>query len=312
MCEAYQRAKDYSEKTLEAIRADLAEPVADSATALTFGSFARREASRQSDIDYLVLTDKPASPGTDAEDIAAKVEAVVRKLGLKSPSRDGAFGSYAERGEILRNLGGDQDTNHTITRRLLMLLEGEWLTDKAGFHAFRRKMLEHYVESTPRDHQIALFLLNDIIRYWRTITVDYVYKTAEDGKPWAIRNMKLVFSRKLMYASGVFSVAMTVDRTKTAKVDVLENLFDLPVIERMVEICGRNRLSKVLSSYNIFLREVERPEIRDHLSSLPPGARDDPEFRSLKNESHHFTRELYHVLEKTFHATHPIHRAVLF
>ena len=144
------------------------------------------------------------------------------------------------------------------------------------------------------------------------MTTDYMYKTTEDGKPWAIRNIKLVFSRKLMYASGVFSVGMTVDRSEAAKIDILDNLFSLPAMERMNAICGVGRLAKATASYNLFLKRMEDPEVREALKEIPPGDHDHKIFRELKNEGHNFTRELLLAFESTFHSTHPIRRAVIF
>lgn len=161
---------------------------------------------------------------------------------------------------------------------------------------------------------MAMFLLNDIIRYYRTVAVDYEFKTTEQSnpKPWAIRNIKLVFSRKLLYASGLFSVAMTVDRTRDKKVEILEGLFALPVLERMTEICGRTNMGSVMASYNRFLENLEDVEIRRHLEGLKKLDREDSRFRELKDEGHHFTRELLKLFEKTFDSTHPIHRMVVF
>ena len=159
-----------------------------------------------------------------------------------------------------------------------------------------------------------MFLLNDIIRYYRTVAVDYEFKTTEQAnpKPWAIRNIKLVFSRKLLYTSGLFSVAMTVDRTRDKKVEILEDLFAIPVLERMTSICGRANMERVLESYNRFLENLEDVEVRKHLEKLKKSEREDPDFRELKDEGHHFTRELLRLFENTFDSTHPIRRAVVF
>jgi hypothetical protein len=215
---------------------------------------------------------------------------------------------------MLRNIGGEGDDNQKITRRMLFLLEGEWLFNEKGLRSVRRQILERYIGVGMTDHQLALFLLNDIIRYYRTIAVDYEFKTAEgeSPKPWGIRNIKLVFSRKLLYASGLFSVAMTADRARDQKIELLENLFDLPAIERMISICGLPKMEAVLSSYNHFLGRLEDPEVRDRLKGLGKDERDDPLFRELKNEGHHFTRELLKLFENTFDSTHPIRRAVVF
>jgi len=173
-----------------------------------------------------------------------------------APATDGPFAGSINRSSLLSNIGGSEDSNETITRRVLLLLEGEWLSNEEGFDSIRKCVIERYVKGTPKDHQLALFLLNDIIRYWRTIAVDFAFKTTEGDspKPWAIRNIKLVFSRKLMYAGGLFAVGMTVDRTEGAKIKILEDLFCMPVIERMKYICGPNRVSKALASYDFFYK----------------------------------------------------------
>ncbi len=310
MYEAYERAKTHSNIKLDELRNALQPIVPADGIAMTFGSYARREASQESDIDYLIVaSDEQSKNGLDMDAVRNAVNPIVPV----DPSSNGAFGRPVLRAGILQNIGGREESNDSFTHRLLFLLEGEWLTNEAEFKNFRRELIERYVDATQRDYQIALFLLNDIIRYWRTMTVDYMYKTTEGTKkPWAIRNVKLVFSRKLMYASGLFSVASTVDRGQTAKVDLLEKLFDMPVIDRMEYICGNARMSKALQSYDLFLGRFEKAATRSRLNAIESGVHSDELFRELKNEGHHFARELVSIFERTFHRTHPIHRAVIF
>jgi hypothetical protein len=185
---------------------------------------------------------------------------------------------------------------------------------EAAFEQLRCAMIEKYLEGARADHQIAHFLLNDIIRYWRTITVDYEHKIGEQqGKPWAIRNIKLAFSRKLLYASGLFSVAMTADRTAEVKRETLLELFSLPALDRIEAVCGEALARPIRKSYDIFLEAIESPEKREHLDGQKKDRQDrDPVFRGLKNEAHHYSRALLSAFEMTFHATHPIRHAVIF
>lgn len=310
MTTAYERSSGYSECKLGELRGRLGRLSLGDVTVLVCGSYARREASKHSDIDFFVISRDTNGEYLPIEDIRSEIRQIVPN----EPSKDGAFGVKVNREEILGNIGGDDDDNRNITRRMLFLLEGEWLFNESEFRSFRRKILEKYIHESMTDHQLALFLLNDIIRYYRTVAVDYEFKISdnESSKPWAIRNIKLVFSRKLLYASGLFSIAMTADRARDEKIEILESLFELPVMDRMMAICGSAKMDPVLASYNRFLSVLEDSTDRRHLETLEKSNREDSRFRHIKNEGHHFTRELLKVFESTFDSTHPIRRAVVF
>jgi hypothetical protein len=315
MTTAYEQAKIYSNAKLDSLRSAIRDIPPNGVTVITSGSYARREASDQSDIDYFAVLpgDKP-SESPPGPDWIPRLDVAITKIVPKAPAEDGAFKDFEYREEMLHNIGGANDTNAKITRRILLLLEGDHLAGESEFRGLRQEILERYIQDSITDHQLALFLLNDIIRYYRTMAVDFEFKTFEAGKPWAIRNIKLMFSRKLLYASGLFSVAMTADATHDEKRRRLEQLFDMPVIDRMIEIAGKSQMTQILSCYNHFLERLGNRASREHLNGLPRSSesRHDKEFRELKNEGHHFTRHILALFENTFGSVHPIRKAVIF
>jgi hypothetical protein len=230
---AIDDAKQYSEQKLAQLREALRDVVPKDEMIVINGSYARREASAGSDIDFYILTRGDAAEPKWAEAVRQKIAEIVPI----EPAEGGAFARVEPRDTLLRNIGGENDDNQNLTRRMLLLLEGEWLSN----------------------------------------------------------------------------VAMTADRTREQKISILQRLFDMPVIDRMKEICGNAGTERVLASYSHFLSRLEDVAVRDHLKSLSTASdRKDELFRELKNEGHNFTRELLKLFEGTFDSTHPIRRAIIF
>ena len=78
-------------------------------------------------------------------------------------------------------------------------------------------MIERYCDDyTPKaralDHRIYLphFLQNDLVRYWRTVAVDFGAKQWRSlRRDWYLRYAKLVTSRKVLFAGSLMSLFKT-------------------------------------------------------------------------------------------------------
>ena len=307
---AIAKARAYSDRKLGELRGLVGRAVPAGAVVVACGSFARREACASSDLDYFVirLGGEDDSEPTWVEPLAAALKEVVPI----EPARGGPFTAVERLSDMVRNMGGQDDTNQRLTRRMLFLLEGEPLCDGDGFRRARHTLLERYIAPRVGDGLLPLFLLNDLIRYYRTIAVDYEYKTGEADKPWGLRNLKLVFSRKLLYASGLFALGATRDGDADSKVARLEALLGLTPLDRMAAVCGAGAVGPILDSYDHFLDRLAKPGVRRRLEKLTRRERDDPVFRDLKDAGYGFTRELAALFEATFPGAHPIRRAILF
>ena len=268
------------------------------------GSYARREATEGSDVDVFFLAD-----GVDESSLEPKQEEFCTFLrdhcDMRLPAVDGVFAKPLSV-DTIWGIGGQDDSNDTITRRLLLLLEGEWVFNEPAFHAVRDKLLEKYLYDQPGGDKICMFLLNDIIRYWRTMCVDFEHKVASANKPREIRLIKLRFSRLLLYVSGVLAIGEGYGLSYEEKIETLRTLFGTYPLDRVRSLVGE-RAVLVLDGYAEFLEALDTPHIRAALEREG----DSEIFEAMRNKARAFRDHLLRVLQEHFADGNPTIRALL-
>ena len=303
-----ERSLQQQRRILEGLPARLSAP--SEYGLVVFGSTARGEATSESDVDWTLLIDGQARAEHRA--IAHDIEKTLRSLKMVKPRAGGAFGSMAFSHDIIHKIGGEGDSNRNLTQRTLLILESVSIGGDVVRRRVIRLVLQRYVQDETsfltdmgKKHRIPRFLLNDIVRFWRTIAVDYASKRIERGKEgWAIRNAKLRFSRKLLFVAG-FLVCMapslapteklksasTPDEVEEALVDLLVQYQDrvpLTIVVRMMRKLGDDALARdLLEAYDSFVNLVDTErESLTKVDSAEVGG--DPVFARVRRESHRF------------------------
>ncbi len=291
----------------------------------TTGSFARCEASEASDLDYFIITEDKIinTKYFEANGTLELTNNFKKLMGdsvnkyIKKDSGDtGTFGFEAivKINDLTTNIGGSNDSNIQFTRRMLFLLEGKCLYNDELFNKFRKKLVEQYVKSTVLEGQLSRFFLNDIIRFYRTMTTDFEYKVSEQGKEWGVRNIKLTFSRKLLYFGGILTIANTVQEAREDKISKTLKLLDMSPLERIKYIAKEDTENNVFELYNYFLDNISQHSVREELEKAKKenNKEQNPKiFVEMKEKSKEFSCSLASLLEKTYDKNHPIHHALI-
>jgi len=317
---ALDNAKRFTEDKLHQIRRVLDSelqnsPHKDQITIVTVGSYGRGEASESSDLDLYILFNSDR----DAEDVIGdELRSIKRALDSLVPNETGSTGTFGAnvciRFADIQSIGGKDDTNADITRRLLFLLEGTWLYGKERFRSYRQDLLGRYIKPNGSDGKLARFLLNDIIRYYRTIATDFEHKVSDQNKEWGLRQVKLRFSRKMLYFSGIVAVAETADLTQPQTLEKISDWFDHQGLERIYKAApDLKQTRQVLELYEHFLEQISNPEVRQTLEQLEKEERENcPPYCELREKGVELSNVLTEWLKEKYPAEHQIHQALLF
>jgi predicted nucleotidyltransferase len=288
---------------------------------IVFGSLARAEFTTGSDVDWAVLIDGRAE--SDHLTVAHELRERLNGKKLPQPGSTGVFGNLVFSHDLIHAIGGDGDTNTNMTRRLLLVLESAAVAVGQSTKIRERMLLailDRYLEedasylSHPRSGQIKIprFLLNDIVRLWRTMAVDFATKNRDrQGQGWALRNIKLRMSRKLLLLSGLLMciswameppvAAAADDRTiKDALIDYLLRWIGRPPldsIKQFVDVNAPELTSRILEPYDSFLKllgnEVQRLDLEKLHADQAYG---NPTFRAARELSEQFDAALIKLL----------------
>lgn len=257
------------------------------------GSYARGEASEHSDIDLFLGYDDLHPAGISASSIDdrwkatrrtnefrlfAQIIQAIDDLGFPALSSDSKYLKTHLISEVINEIGGDRDDvdNH-FTFRMLLLLEGHCIAGPAQHASAVRAIIDSYYRDYPA-HASEFkpwYLLNDIVRYWKTLTLNYENRRPnpehEDADARRVKNFKLKFSRMTTCFATVCAIG---SRMREARPEDIEALVRMTPYQRFEEAMQqmpslKPNVVKLRRKYAWFLEQTALPteELRQAFSS---------------------------------------------
>lgn len=307
LSEAIGRSKDTASRMRAALSGFDAGGTMD---VVAFGSLARQEYTPASDVDYLVLVNgipDPAGPRRLLELVKKCItdEATVDGAETKQPGASGLFGRAIGVFDIINQVGLEGDTNLSHTIRMEIIQESISLLNEPLHSAIVGNTLSRYITlfdvplgSPPR------FLLNDMLRYWRQITVDYQAKAPLGGQEpkAAMRYLKLLITRKNFIASSILPLIAPRDDSISWET-YLKDIYAVPPLARLAWVtqgAPENVLDAVRTVFrtiDLFIQRTDSREKRLLFEDIPWQARkEDPGYLELRNAA----RDLQNAFECIF------------
>jgi len=243
-------------------------------TVAAAGSYGRMEASARSDADFIVVLKQhvdPASP--DGANAYNAVWESLASLHLEPPKKKGVFADPTSAPELYgRSVGSADENLRVLGKRMLLMLESQPLFSDQGYEQLIDAIVERYahdyVVRDPRKEWT--FLLNDLIRYFRGLCVNYQWDFEQEHHKWPIRNIKLRHSRLLMYA-GLLTLLGECSKQREDKVSWLRQRLRMTPLERLAYVYVENQdwaFFRVAGLYDVFLRNLNDPKIGDLLQPV--------------------------------------------
>jgi hypothetical protein len=305
---ALRVARTKTNGLIEKVAADLSTLQTPETSIVVTGSVGRGEVTSGSDFDWMLLIDGASDP--QHATLENRVNEILDRRGIKRPGPTETFGRLVSSHDLVHYIAGTKDTNENLTRRILLLLESIAITNGPLRERVVRNILARYVihdraipsESGERN-RIPHFLLNDVVRYWRTMASDFASKMWDrQQKGWATRNLKLRFSRKLLFVAGLLTCfgAETHPpeqlRTTANADEFLPLLADF--IGEQTRVSPLDKLArallpypdwglKIFQAYDHFIAALDDKAIRTALEGVSfEAASSDPIFGRLREQSH--------------------------
>jgi predicted nucleotidyltransferase len=283
--EIYTKRAQQADARIEQLRTSLAAQLKDlpvssdhpSLCIYATGSLARREATEHSDLDAFFLlsgdeNEKPLGRIRDVRILNAVLNAQ-EEAGFPDFSNDGAYLKFLYIDDVVKCIGHrDDDYKNAFTARILLLTESCYLFNNQNFECFKDKIVDIYFQdfhNHSNDFR-PIFLLNDILRFWRTLCLNY-----ENARHWRededeikrakghLDNLKLKFSRLNICYSYICHLmsqgpALTRDNALiTSNLTPFERLNDIEYrYENLAPIIGTMK-----NEYAWFLETTDKPKL---------------------------------------------------
>lgn len=215
------------------------------------GSLGRLEMTQNSDLDlfFISLNDSKVDPmekNINKYIFFSKLYEINHTMKFPDPSKEGEYWSFINKTDFLDIGSRKEDFNNSFTARLLFILESKPIYNERIYNQLLEETVSKYFVDY-QDHQdefYPLFLMNDILRYWYTLTLNYEYrrdnKDSVNKKNW--KRLKLKYARLIT----CFSMLACLYH-KNVTPDYVIDCIKMTPIERMNKSALENeRISRVV------------------------------------------------------------------
>lgn len=264
-------------------------------TVAVSGSLGRMEVVDGSDCDLIVvLSDEVLKQPEQAAKCFEHVLRAIEPLGLATSKAGGIFSvpTSADRLCDPSMLGVIDEDMATFGHRIQLLIDSQPVYGFDRFRQLQQSILERYAaETIEHDHSKQwTYLLNDLMRYHRSLCVRTQWATRQTPGQWRLLNLKLWHSRLLNYAGLLFLLGEC-STESTDKTEWLAERLPLTPLERVIDVFGENDDPTgvtIVDSYNRFLSFMNNPDdlaglaVDDRESRLPD---DHARYQSLRDNS---------------------------
>ena len=240
------------------------------------GSLSRMEVGDKSDLDLFVTADEVDDNHVLRErlfriTVFSEFMAINERLNFPPFSNDGEYLKICFMGDLKSRAGSRlDDSENLFTTRMLLILESQFIANESVY----RKHLNCILKLYYRDRSEAslfkpIFLLNDLLRYWRTMCLNYEERRHDVDQPFRKKNVNLKFSRMLT----VFGTVLPLIADSTDSVSKLEGLCTKTPLERLAvgldllddsDLTGR--WHGILDIYEEFLSWKETDDVETFLT----------------------------------------------
>jgi predicted nucleotidyltransferase len=255
-----QREKD-SKSRLEALKTKIAErpdfPKLDDLCVYVTGSYGRGEASAYSDLDLFFIhrgsEKKRKVSNRDKALLDADLIRVAEGLGFPAFTKGGLYLKIHYLDDVVASVGSQtEDFLNSFTARMLLLTESRPIVNVSVYDDALKRLIDVYFRDY-HDHAAEFrptFLVNDIIRYWKTMCLNYEHvrnptlaekHTEEERRVLKnkahVKNLKLKFSRMLTCFSFVVAA---VALGKAVAPDGMLKIARATPLQRLDMVAARN------------------------------------------------------------------------
>ena len=236
------------------------------------GSLARLEANEFSDLDAFFLlsgSSKDSSLSRIREvNVLSAVIRVAEEEGFPDFSNDGEYLKFLYLDDVVAGIGGrDDDYHNAFTARMLLMLESKFLFNEEAYRRSRQAVIESYFRDFHRHARDfkPTFLANDVLRFWRTLCLNYEHSrqwrgSASPGRTAKghLANLKLKFSRMNICFS--FLATLLAHEAPLSSDDVIADC-NLTPMQRWDRLAGQfpnlhQQFATLVTLYNWFLERT--------------------------------------------------------